>query len=69
MVPSLWIESKCAGAKAAAVWEDVCRPVLSVWASVFVFERLSELKRTSQTKKDILRGLICVKSYCIRWKK
>lgn len=34
MVPSLWIEFKCAGAEAAAVWADVCRLVLSVWASV-----------------------------------
>lgn len=60
MDPSLCIASKCVGAKAAAVWADVCRAVLSVWASVFVFEGLSELKRTFQTEKDILGGLMCV---------
>lgn len=49
------MESKCAGAKSAAEWEDVCRPVLSVWAGVFVFERLSEQKRTAN---DILGELL-----------
>lgn len=41
MVPSWWIESKCAG----AVWADVCQLVLSVWVTFFfVFEQLSELE-------------------------